>query len=250
MEVRDLWRASLWSFVPAFVVTAGVTLLVLVVRASLEGRSAGVGDVISALAVALLVGIASAIVPFALTRRIRDTTRYSAGVYEAPIQPTIERSRDRFDRFDDAARNVLTAAQDEAQRFNHNYIGTEHLLLGVVRVESVASQVLRARGVDADKVRTAVEFIIGRGDTDVSGEVGLTPRAKRVIELSIEEARHLNAKFIGAEHILLGLLAEGEGIAAGVLESLGLDLERLRVTTVRLATRAEDGPNPDQPEQA
>ena len=129
---------------------------------------------------------------------------------------------DRFDKFTDRARKVLTLAQDEAQRFNHNYIGTEHLLLGLVREgEGVAARVLENMNVELAKVRTAVEFIIGRGDRPVVGEVGLTPRAKRVIELAIDEARRLGHNYIGTEHLLLGLVREGEGIAAGVLESLG-----------------------------
>ena len=129
---------------------------------------------------------------------------------------------DRFDKFTDRARKVLTLAQDEAQRFNHNYIGTEHLLLGLVREgEGVAARVLENMNVELPKVRTAVEFIIGRGDRPVVGEVGLTPRAKRVIELAIDEARRLGHNYIGTEHLLLGLVREGEGIAAGVLESPG-----------------------------
>ena len=127
---------------------------------------------------------------------------------------------DRFDKFTDRARKVLTLAQDEAQRFNHNYIGTEHLLLGLVREgEGVAAKVLDNLDVELAKVRTAVEFIIGRGDRPVVGEVGLTPRAKQVIELAIDEARRLSHNYIGTEHLLLGLVREGEGIAAGVLES-------------------------------
>src|SRR6478609_8981423 len=107
---------------------------------------------------------------------------------------------DRFDKFTDRARKVLTLAQDEAQRFNHNYIGTEHLLLGLVREgEGVAARVLENMNVELPKVRTAVEFIIGRGDRPVVGEVGLTPRAKRVIELAIDEARRLGHNYIGTE---------------------------------------------------
>jgi ATP-dependent Clp protease ATP-binding subunit ClpC len=117
---------------------------------------------------------------------------------------------DRFDKFTDRARKVLTLAQDEAQRFNHNYIGTEHLLLGLVREgEGVAARVLENMNVELAKVRTAVEFIIGRGDRPVVGEVGLTPRAKRVIELAIDEARRLGHNYIGTEHLLLGLVREG-----------------------------------------
>src|ERR1044071_576609 len=136
---------------------------------------------------------------------------------------------ERFDKFTDRARKVLTLAQDEAQRFNHNYIGTEHLLLGLVREgEGVAARVLENMNVELAKVRTAVEFIIGRGDRPVVGEVGLTPRAKRVIELAIDEARRLGHNYIGTEHLLLGLVREGEGIAAGVLESLGVNLDKVR----------------------
>ena len=147
---------------------------------------------------------------------------------------------DRFDRFTDRARHVLTLAQDEAQRFNHAYIGTEHLLLGLIReTDGVAAQVLRSMGVDLTKVRTAVEFIIGRGDRPVLGEVGLTPAAKRVIELSIDEARRLGHHYLGTEHLLLGLVRDGEGIAAGVLESLGVNLDKVRHEVIRtLALRA------------
>jgi ATP-dependent Clp protease ATP-binding subunit ClpC len=135
----------------------------------------------------------------------------------------------RFEKFSERARRVLTLAQEEAQRFNHNYIGTEHILLGLVREEDgVAAKVLSSLGVELSKVRAAVEFIIGRGGKPTSGEIGLTPRAKRVIELAVDEARRLNHNYIGTEHLLLGLLREGEGVAAGVLESLGLNLERVR----------------------
>src|SRR5438445_2880654 len=136
---------------------------------------------------------------------------------------------DRFDKFTERARKVLQLAQEEAQRFNHNYIGTEHLLLGLVREgEGVAAKVLANLGVDLNKVRSAVEFIIGRGERTVTGDIGLTPRAKKVIELSVEEARRLNHNYIGTEHLLLGLVREGEGIAAGVLESLGVSLDKVR----------------------
>ena len=109
--------------------------------------------------------------------------------------------------------------------FNHNYIGTEHILLGLVREgDGVAAKVLSNLGVELNKVRSAVEFIIGRGDRTVLGEIGLTPRAKKVIELAVDEARRLGHSYIGTEHLLLGLVREGEGIAAGVLESLGVNL--------------------------
>jgi ATP-dependent Clp protease ATP-binding subunit ClpC len=146
---------------------------------------------------------------------------------------------DRFDKFTERARRVLTLAQEEAQRFNHNYIGTEHLLLGLVREgDGVAAKVLANLGVELNKVRSAVEFIIGRGDRAVMGEIGLTPRAKKVIELAVDEARRLNHHYIGTEHVLLGLVREGEGIAAGVLESLGVNLERVRAETTRILSQS------------
>ena len=135
-----------------------------------------------------------------------------------------------FDRFNDRAKRVLALAQDEAIRFNHNYIGTEHLLLGLVREgEGVAARVLDSLGVELSKVRTAVEFIIGRGDsTTAPSEITLSPRTKTVIELAIDEARKLGHRHVGTEHLLLGLVREGEGIASGVLESLGVSLEKVR----------------------
>ena len=117
---------------------------------------------------------------------------------------------DKFDKFTDRARKVLTLAQEEAQRFNHNYIGTEHLLLGLVREgDGVAARVLSNMGVQLPKVRSAVEFIIGRGEGMIMGEIGLTPRAKKVIELAVDEARRLNHHYIGTEHLLLGSGARG-----------------------------------------
>src|SRR5215208_1993402 len=146
---------------------------------------------------------------------------------------------DRFDKFTERARKVLQLAQEEAQRFNHNYIGTEHLLLGLVREgEGVAAKVLGNLGVELNKVRSAVEFIIGRGDRTVAGDIGLTPRAKKVIELSVDEARRLNHHYIGTEHLLLGLVREGEGIAAGVLESLGVSLEKVRAQVMQVVSQS------------
>src|SRR5207249_6349617 len=142
---------------------------------------------------------------------------------------------DRFDKFTERARKVLAYAQEEAQRFNHNYIGTEHMLLGLLREDSgVAARVLTSMGVELGSARSAVERIIGRGDRMVMGEVGLTPRAKKVIELAVDEARRLNHQYIGTEHLLLGLVREGEGIAAGVLESLGVSLDRVRAQVVQV----------------
>jgi ATP-dependent Clp protease ATP-binding subunit ClpC len=144
-------------------------------------------------------------------------------------------NRERFNKFTERARKVLTLAQEEAQRFQHNYIGTEHLLLGLEREgEGVAAKVLTNLGVQLSDVRKTVEFIIGRGDRIVQGEIGLTPRAKKAIELAIEEARLMKHNYIGTEHILLGLMREGEGIAAGVLNSMGVKAEQVRAETLKM----------------
>jgi predicted O-methyltransferase YrrM len=143
-----------------------------------------------------------------------------------------------FDRFTERARKVLAVAQEEAQRMGHDYIGTEHLLLGLIREgDGVAAKVLSNLGVDLTKVRSAVESIIGRGDRPTSGEIGLTPRGKKVIELAVDEARRLSHHSIGVEHLLLGLIREGEGIAAGVLESLGVNLEKARSEVIKMLTQ-------------
>ena len=145
----------------------------------------------------------------------------------------------RFEKFSERARRVLSLAQEEAQRFNHNYIGTEHILLGLVReTEGVAARVLSGLSVDLGKVRSAVEFIIGRGEKPTQGEIGLTPRAKKVVELAVDEARRMNHTYIGTEHLLIGLLREGEGVAAGVLESLGISLEKVRTETHRILSNS------------
>ena len=145
----------------------------------------------------------------------------------------------RFEKFSERARRVLSLAQEEAQRFNHNYIGTEHILLGLVReTEGVAARVLSGLSVDLGKVRSAVEFIIGRGEKPTQGEIGLTPRAKKVVELAVDEARRMNHTYIGTEHLLIGLLREGEGVAAGVLERLGISLEKVRTETHRILSNS------------
>jgi len=141
----------------------------------------------------------------------------------------------RFEKFSERARRVLTAAQEEAQHLNHNYIDTEHILLGLVREEEgVAARVLISLGVGLGKVRQAVEFVVGRGAKPASGETGLTPRAKRVIELAIDEARQLGHNYIGTEHLLLGLLREEDGTAASVLNSFGMTLEQVRTETTQV----------------
>jgi hypothetical protein len=149
-------------------------------------------------------------------------------------------ANDRFDKFTDRARKVLTYAQEEARRFNHNYIGTEHLLLGLVREgEGIAARVLRSLGVELDRVRSEVEFIIGRGDRMILGEIGLTPRAKKVMELAVDEARRLGHHYIGTEHLLLGLVREGEGIASTVLEKLGVNLVKARTQTIQVLSQGQ-----------
>jgi ATP-dependent Clp protease ATP-binding subunit ClpC len=150
-------------------------------------------------------------------------------------------NRDRFNKFTERARKVLTLAQEEAQRFQHNYIGTEHLLLGLVSEgEGVAAKVLTNLGVQLSDVRRAVEYIIGRGDRVAPGDIGLTPRAKKVIELAVDEAKLLKHQYIGTEHLLLGLVREGGGIAAGVLESMGVKLEQVRTETLKVLQSIQD----------
>ena len=145
----------------------------------------------------------------------------------------------RFERFSERARRVLSLAQEEAQRFNHNYIGTEHILLGLAReTDGVAARVLNSLGVELSKIRSAVEFIIGRGERPSPGDIGLTPRAKKVIELAVDEARRLSHHYIGTEHLLIGIMREGEGVAAGVLESLGVSLEKVRSETTRILNQS------------
>ena len=144
----------------------------------------------------------------------------------------------RFEQFTEQARRVITLAQEEARYFNHNHIGTEHILLGILREQNgVAAKVLVSLGADLGKIRAGVEFIIGRGEKPNAGEIGLTPRAKRVIELAIDEARHLGHNYIGTEHLLLGLLHEGGGVAAGVLDSFGITLEQVRNETIKILSQ-------------
>ena len=150
-------------------------------------------------------------------------------------------NRDRLNKFTERARKVLTLAQEEAQRFQHNYIGTEHLLLGLVREgEGVAAKVLTNLGIQLKDVRRAVEYIIGRGDRVAPGDIGLTPRAKKVIELAVDEAKLLKHQYIGTEHFLLGLVREGGGIAAGVLESMGVKLEQVHTETLKVLQSIQD----------
>ena len=140
-----------------------------------------------------------------------------------------------FERFTDRARRVVVLAQEEARMLNHNYIGTEHILLGLIKEgEGVAAKGLEALGISLDAVRTQVEEIIGQGQQAPSGHIPFTPRAKKVLELSLREALQLGHNYIGTEHILLGLIREGDGVAAQVLVKLGADLNRVRQQVIQL----------------
>ncbi|MCW5953020.1 MAG: ATP-dependent Clp protease ATP-binding subunit [Propionibacteriaceae bacterium] len=140
-----------------------------------------------------------------------------------------------FDRFTDRARRVIVLAQDEARMLNHNYIGTEHLLLGLIHEgEGVAAKALESLGISLEAVRDQVEEIIGQGQQAPTGHIPFTPRAKKVLEYSMREALQINHPYIGTEHILLGLIREGEGVAAQVLIKLGADLNRVRSTVLQL----------------
>jgi hypothetical protein len=149
---------------------------------------------------------------------------------------------DKFEKFTVRARRVLALAQEEAQRLGHSYIGTEHLLLGLVREgDGVAARVLTNLGVELSDVRAAVERLIGRGTTMIVGDIKVTPRTKKVLELAVDEARRLNHHYIGTEHLLLGIVREGDGIAAGVLEGLGVSLERVRAEVIQVLGQLDSG---------
>src|SRR5919199_1523596 len=140
-----------------------------------------------------------------------------------------------FERFTDRARRVVVLAQEEARMLNHNYIGTEHILLGLIHEgEGVAAKALESLGISLEAVRQKVEEIIGHGQQSPSGHIPFTPRAKKVLELSLREALQINHSYIGTEHILLGLIREGEGVAAQVLVKLGADLNRVRNQVLQL----------------
>src|SRR6476660_8044362 len=154
----------------------------------------------------------------------------------SPIQPPCcEECGEMFERFTDRARRVVVLAQEEARMLNHNYIGTEHILLGLIHEgEGVAAKALESLGISLDAVREQVQEIIGQGQQAPSGHIPFTPRAKKVLELSLREALQLGHNYIGTEHILLGLIREGEGVAAQVLVKLGADLNRVRQQVIQL----------------
>ena len=140
-----------------------------------------------------------------------------------------------FERFTEKAIKVIMLAQEEARRLGHNFVGTEQILLGLIgEGTGVAAKVLKSMGVNLKDARIEVEKIIGRGSGFVAVEIPFTPRAKRVLELSLEEARQLGHNYIGTEHLLLGLIREGEGVAARVLENLGVDLSKVRTQVIRM----------------
>mgnify|MGYP001225732260 CR=1 FL=1 len=141
---------------------------------------------------------------------------------------------EKFEKFTDRARAAFSLAEDEARRFDHDYLGTEHLLLGLIREgEGIAGQVLAHLGVSLPQVRSAVASVVGFGTSAAAGAPHLTPRAKKVIELAMREARHLKHDYIGTEHLLLGLIREEEGVAAHILAGLGVSGERVREQVLR-----------------
>jgi ATP-dependent Clp protease ATP-binding subunit ClpC len=168
--------------------------------------------------------------------------RAGAGAHDGlgpgwPTRGTQSRSGTMFERFTDRARRVIVLAQEEARMLNHNYIGTEHILLGLIHEgDGVAAQALDSMGISLDAVRHEVEEIIGRGQEARSGHIPFTPRAKKVLELSLREALQLGHTYIGTEHILLGLIREGDGVAPQVLVKLGAELNRTRLVVIQVLT--------------
>ena len=149
-----------------------------------------------------------------------------------------------FERFTDRARRVVVLAQEEARLLNHNYIGTEHILLGLIHEgEGVAAKALESLDISLEAVRAQVQEIIGQGQQAPSGHIPFTPRAKKVLELSLREALQLGHNYIGTEHILLGLIHEGEGVAAKALESLGIALEGVRQQVEEIIGQGQQAPS-------
>ncbi len=151
-----------------------------------------------------------------------------------------------FERFTDRARKIVVFAQQEARLLNHDYIGTEHLLLGLIREgEGLAAKALESMGISLEAVRAEVVDAVGEGDGAPPGHIPFTARAKKVLELSLREALQLGHDYIGTEHVLLGLIREGEGVAAQVLEKLGADLERVRESVNQLLSGMGIVPEPE-----
>lgn len=150
-------------------------------------------------------------------------------------------TRMMFERFTEKAIKVVMLAQEEARRLGHNFVGTEQILLGLIGESTgIAAKVLKSMGVTLKDARVEVEKVIGRGSGFVAVEIPFTPRAKRVLELSLEEARQLGHNYIGTEHILLGLLREGEGVASRVLETLGADPQKIRTQVIRMVGESQE----------
>jgi ATP-dependent Clp protease ATP-binding subunit ClpA len=155
---------------------------------------------------------------------------------------TLDQLGKDLDLYSERARSSLTFADQEARGFNHNYVGTEHLLIGILDVEDgVAAKALANLGVQPERVRPAIVQAIGRGTEPVTGEIGLTPRAKQVLVLARDEARQFSHHYVGTEHILLALLREGEGVAAGILANLSVDLEKARVEVLQVLSSTAKG---------
>eukprot|EP00951_Prasinocladus_malaysianus_P044078 scaffold561493_cov29-Prasinocladus_malaysianus.AAC.1 len=160
---------------------------------------------------------------------VRSLAQAARGVPPRSAAGSRQTTRMMFERFTEKAIKVVMLAQEEARRLGHNFVGTEQILLGLIGESTgIAAKVLKSLGVNLKDARVEVEKIIGRGSGFVAVEIPFTPRAKRVLELSLEEARQLGHNYIGTEHILLGLLREGEGVAARVLETLGADSSKIR----------------------
>src|SRR6201984_1739824 len=160
---------------------------------------------------------------------------YPGSLGRLTIRNAAQEAVNLFERFTDRARRVLVLAQEEARLLNHNFIGTEHILLGLIHEgEGVAAKALESLGVSLEAVREKVEGLLGRGQQDPAGHIPFTPRAKKVLELSLREALQLGHNYIGTEHILLGLIREGDGVAAQVLVKLGADLNRVRQQVIQL----------------
>jgi len=150
-----------------------------------------------------------------------------------------------FERFTDKARRAIVLAQEGSRDFGHDYIGTEHILLGLLGVtDGAATQVLIASGVDVDRTRAKIVEVIGKGDSPPVSHIPFTPRAKKILELSLREALEMHHDFIGTEHLLLGLLREGEGVAAQILTTEGLSLVDARAKVIELRP-PEDGGTPN-----
>src|ERR1700758_5197094 len=176
----------------------------------------------------------SAVLPRAASLILAGTT-YRIDIWHGPGFRERRAARSMFERFTERSRRVVVLAQEEARMLNHDYIGTEHILLGLVHEgEGVAAKSLESLGISLEGVRSQVEEIIGQGQQAPSGHIPFTPRAKKVLELSLREALQLGHNYIGTEHILLGLIREGDGVAAQVLVKLGADLNRVRQQVILL----------------